>query len=162
MSLLNLLQWLQSTGLATSLKQSILVFPLVEGTHILSLSVSVGMILVFDLRLMQATLRNQSVSLVMDSIMRWALPCFALTFCTGALLFCTEAVRAYENDFFRAKVALLAMAGLNALFYRVRYVPQMAGWGDAGTPTGARVTGALSLLFWLGVIACGRMVAYEL
>lgn len=162
MSLLNLLNWLQHTGLATGLKESVFMFPLVEGSHILSLSLSVGMIMVFDLRLLQLTFRGQSAALIMDQVMQWALPCFGLTFLTGALLFSTEAVKAYENEFFRAKIALLALAGVNALCFRYKYYPNMAEWDVTGTPAGARLVGAVSLIFWLGVITCGRTMAYEL
>ena len=162
MSLFTILNWLQHTDLATSLKQSSLVFPLVEGSHILSLSLSVGMIMLWDLRLMQVAFRRQPVALMMDQLMQWALPGFCVTFCTGALLFSTEALKAYENDFFRVKMTLLALAGINALYFRYRYQPKMGEWEQTGTPAGARAVGALSLIFWLGVIACGRTMAYEL
>ena len=162
MSPLPILNWLQNTNWATALKESALVFPLVEGSHILSLSLSVAMIVMFDLRLLRVTFRTQSVSLMMDELMQWALPGFCITFLTGALLFSTEAVRAWESPFFRIKLTLLALAGINALLYRYRYKPKMAEWDLTATPAGARVIAALSLIFWIGVITCGRTMAYEL
>jgi protein-S-isoprenylcysteine O-methyltransferase Ste14 len=162
MSVLSFLNWLQQTGWATGLKESALLFPLVEGTHILSLSFSVCMIMMLDFRLLGLSFRSQPASLMMDQLMQWALPGFCVMFFTGALLFCTEPVRAYGNNFFRAKMILLALAGINALFYRFRYYPKMAQWDLAAPPAGARAVAALSLIFWIGVIACGRTMAYEL
>lgn len=162
MSFVAVLTWLQQTGWATGLKQSALLFPLVEGSHILSLSLSVCMIMVLDLRILRVAFRSQPAALVMDQLMQWALPGFCITLFTGALLFSTEAVKAYGNNFFRAKLILLALAGINALYFRFRYQPKMAEWDLTTTPAGARAIAALSLIFWIGVIACGRTMAYEL
>jgi len=54
------------------------------------------------------------------------------------------------------------LAGLNALYYQLRYYPKMAEWEQARTPAGVRAIAVLSLVFWIGVIACGRTMAYEL
>jgi len=38
----------------------------------------------------------------------------------------------------------------------------MAQWDLTTTPAGVRIVAARSLIFWLGVITCGRTMAYEL
>jgi hypothetical protein len=162
MSPLPFLNWLQNSAWAISLKQSALLFPLVEGSHILSLSLSVGMIMVVDFRLLRLSFRNQPVALIFEQMMPWVTAGFCIAFFSGALLFSTEPLRAYGNGFFRVKMLLLALAGINALYYRLRFYPKMSQWDLTKTPTGARVIAALSLLFWLGVITCGRTMAYEL
>jgi hypothetical protein len=84
-------------------------------------------------------------------------------FVTGGLLFGVHAEKAYLNVFFRIKMLLLAAAGVNAAVYQVRYYPSMADWDAAAdVPLGARAIAALSLLFWIGAITCGRTMAYEL
>ena len=162
MSLLTFLNWLGNSAWAISLKQSALLFPLVEGSHILSLSLSVGMIMVMDFRLLRLSLRNQPAALIYEQLLPWAAAGFAIAFFTGALLFSTDPLHAYGNGFFRVKMLLLALAGINALVFHLRYYPKMAQWDLAATPAGARVVAALSLVFWLGVIVCGRTMAYEL
>jgi hypothetical protein len=162
MSPLPFLNWLQQSAWATDLKQSALVFPLVEGSHILSLSLSVGTIMVVDFRLLRLSFRNQPISLIYQQTMPWFTAGFCIAFFTGALLFATEPLRAYGNGFFRVKMLLLAMAGINALYYRIRYYPNMAEWDLTATPIGVRAIAALSLIFWIGVITCGRTMAYEL
>jgi hypothetical protein len=162
MSINAFLNWLQQLPWAIGLKESKLLFPLVEGTHILSLSISVALILLFDLRLLRLVFRSQSVSLVMDQLMQFALPGFVVMFATGFLLFASDAVKTFDNGLFRAKMVLLVLAGINAFYYRMRYVPKMAEWELTATPVGARVIAVLSLIFWVGVITCGRTMAYEL
>ncbi len=162
MSILPLLNWLQNTGWATSLKESTLVFPLVEGSHLLALSFSVGMVMVLDLRLLRVCLRNRPAALVMRELMPWSLTGFAVMLATGFALFASQAVSAWNNPFFRVKMILLVLSGLNALYYQLRYYPRMAEWDRDGAPAGVRAIAVLSLIFWIGVIACGRTMAYEL
>lgn len=162
MPVLSFLNWLQHTGWATGLKESTLVFPLVEGSHLLALSFSVGMVMVLDLRLLRIAFRSQPVGLMMSQLMPWTLIGFAVMLLTGILLFAAQAVNAWGNTFFRVKMLLLILSGLNALYYQLRYYPKMAEWDRNGAPAGVRVIAILSLLLWIGVIACGRTMAYEL
>lgn len=162
MSVLDFLNWLQHTGWATAIKESSLMFPLIEGSHLLALSFSVGMVMVLDLRLLRIAFRGQSVALIMEQIMPWSLAGFGVMLFTGVLLFAAQAVKAWGNTFFRVKMLLLLLSGLNALYYQLKYYPKMAEWESTRTPLGVRVIAILSLVFWIGVIACGRTMAYEL
>ena len=49
MSLAEWCQWLEQTPTSTAIAESIWLFPLIEGSHILTLPLSVGMIMIFDL-----------------------------------------------------------------------------------------------------------------
>jgi hypothetical protein len=162
MSLLTILNWIQHTGWAVAIKESALVFPLIEGSHILALSFSVGMVMVLDLRLLRLSFRSQPVSLIMQQLMPWTIAGFGVMFLTGILLFAAQAVKVYGNTFFRIKMILVVLAGVNALYYQLRYYPKMEEWERTETPAGVRVIAVLSLIFWIGAIACGRTMAYEL
>ena len=163
MPVLSWCHWLQNTPFATGIRQSDLLFPLIEGSHIMALSLSVGLILLFDLRLLRLAFTGESVAMVMEQFVPWSLPGFAAMFATGLLLFIAQAEKVYLNTFFRFKLALLVLAGLNAWFYQVKFYPKMAEWDKVGVvPWGARISGALSLIIWAGVIALGRTMAYEL
>ena len=163
MPILSWCHWLQNTPFATGIRQSDLLFPLIEGSHIMALSLSVGFILLFDLRLLRLAFAAEPVTRIMEQFVPWSLPGFAGMFVTGVLLFIAQAEKAYQNTFFRFKLALLVLAGLNALFYQIKFYPRMAEWDKSGiVPWGARVSGALSLIIWASVIALGRTMAYEL
>jgi hypothetical protein len=82
-------------------------------------------------------------------------------FATGLVLFMTQAGKAYENVFFRTKLVFLLILGLNAVVYQLVFFPRMAEWDANKAPLGAQVCGALSLVVWIGVIVCGRTMAYQ-
>ena len=61
MSILSMCQWLQDTNIGTSIRESIWVFPIIETIHVLALSISVGLLLVSDLRLMGYIMKRRPV-----------------------------------------------------------------------------------------------------
>ena len=163
MSLLGWCQWLEQTPFAFAIAESTWLFPLIEGSHILALPLSVGMILLVDLRLLGVAFRGGAASRIMSEVLRWSTPGFAVVFITGGLLFVAHAGEAYGNAFFRVKLMLLALLGLNAAIYQTIFYPKMAQWDLARTtPLGAKVCAGLSLIAWTGVIVCGRTMAYQL
>jgi hypothetical protein len=77
---------------------------------------------------------------------------------SGTLLFYVIPVRSYQSIFFRFKMILLLLAGLNVWTFHSRVYPKVASWDvDAKPPRAARVAGAFSLALWVGVIVSGRM-----
>src|SRR5205823_15043712 len=92
-------QWLQNTPLSTSIRQSDLLFPLIEGSHILALSLSVGLILILVLRFLGLALPAEPVSRIMKQVMPWSLLGFSVMLITGLLLFLTQEVVAYGSVF---------------------------------------------------------------
>jgi hypothetical protein len=155
-------EWLQNTPWGTAIRESTLMFPIVETTHVLGLGLSVGTVAVFDLRLLGLGLRREPVSQVMSQIMPWSVAGFIVMFLTGGLLFWSQALKAYDSVFFRIKLLLLLLAGVNALVFQFTVYRSMATWDQAEvTPLKARITGGLSLLLWIGIIAAGRTMAYR-
>ena len=162
MSLLGWCQWLEQTPLATAISESVWLFPLIEGTHIMALPLSVGLIVMFDLRLLGLAFTTGSAARMMSDVVRWSKLGFAVMFTTGGLLFMTQAGKAYGNAFFRAKLIFLLLLGINAAIYHAIFYRRMPAWDASGrTPLGARLCGALSLVVWIGVIICGRTMAYQ-
>jgi hypothetical protein len=155
-------QWLEHSPAALAISESTWLFPLIEGSHILALPLSVGLIVIFDLRLLGLAFEGAAASRIMDDVLRWSKIGFAVMFVTGGLLFMTQAGKAYGNPFFRAKLLFLVVLGINAAVYQVIFFPKIAQWDAAGRlPAGARLCAALSLVVWIGVIVCGRTMAYQ-
>jgi hypothetical protein len=161
MSLAEWSQWLEHTPTSTAIAESIWLFPLIEGSHILALPLSVGMIVIFDLHLLGLTLVGSRAATVMNDMLRWSKIGFAVMFVTGGLLFMCHAGRAYDNPFFRAKMIFLVVLGINAAVYQVVFYPKMPQWDAGRTPSGAKLCAVLSLIVWIGVIVCGRTMAYQ-
>ena len=162
MSILEICHYIQNTEWATNFRQADLFFPLVEGTHIIAISLSVGLILMLDLRLLRLAFQSEPVSRIMKQVMPWALPGFAIMFATGLLLFFAQAESVYGNTYFRVKVVMLLLLGLNAALYQIKFYPHMDEWERTSIPAGARVVAVISIVLWMGVIVAGRLTAYEL
>jgi len=162
MSLFDVCQWLQNTQGGTAIRESTWVFPLIEGTHVLALALSVGILVVMDLRIAGFLMRQEPVSQVSGQLMPWSLAGFAIMFTTGALLFWSQPVKAYESVYFRIKVLLLLMAGINALTFELTLRRSVADWDTAERPPlRARIAAILGIVLWAGVIAAGRTMAYN-
>lgn len=60
MSIPDLCQWLQSTPWGIGIRESTLAFPIIEGTHAISIALSVGILLIMDLGLAGVLMRRES------------------------------------------------------------------------------------------------------
>ena len=98
MSLFEICQWLQNTQFGTSLRESIWMFPIVESTHVLGLSISVGTLLWMDLRLTGKFMKHQPISKISNSVLPWTLIGYTIMTITGILLFWCQAVKAYNSN----------------------------------------------------------------
>ena len=86
-----IIRWMNDSGIGTGIRESIWFFPAVEATHVLSLALSAGVLLWFDLRLMGWGMKHQPISHVHKQIMPVAFVGFLIMFVTGVLLFWSEA-----------------------------------------------------------------------
>jgi hypothetical protein len=161
MSLFEVCQWIQDSSVGTSIRESVLMFPLIETAHVIGLTVSVGFILMTDLRLIGAILRREPFLDVHEQLRPWMITGFVSMFLSGALLFWSEAAKCYTSPTFRIKIIFLILAGVNALVFETTLGRRAASWNlSATTPTRAKLTGWASLICWSGVIIFGRWTAY--
>ena len=138
------------------------MYPLVETTHVLSLLLFVGTVNLVDLRLLGFLFRDVAVSEVTGRILPWTVGGFVIAAVTGALLFYAIPVRTYQSLFFRIKVVMLIVAGVNALLFHRHANRSAPRWDhQARPPLRVRLTGAVSLTAWATVIVMGRMIAYN-
>ena len=162
MYLLQFCKMLDKSAIGVQIRESSFLFPVIEGLHVLALALSIGLIVISDLRLIGVVMRKQPVSEVWGQIFPWMMSGFVVMFVTGGLLFWSHALAAYNSFAFRAKLVLLALSGLNAAIYHLTIYRKLGQWDTAlVTPLGARVAGWVSLVFWAGIIAMGRVMAYS-
>jgi len=156
------MEWLASTRWSIALHESLYMYPLVESTHVLALTLFVGLAVMLDLRLLGLTLKNVPVSEMLDRVLPWTKVGFVIMIVTGALLFYAIPVRNYQNVFFRVKVIMLLLAGLNVWIFHWRVERRVADWDlDPVPPKAARVAAVISIALWAAIIVAGRMIAYN-
>jgi len=134
-------------------------WPIMEMLHYTGLCLLFGGLILIDLRLLGLNRR------LPPSVLRELLPLtytgFLLNLATGTIFFVAHPSMYADNIAFRLKLLLIALAGLNGLYYQLRLGPRLAGWDpQAPTPLDAKLAGALSLICWLGVATYGRLMPY--
>ena len=155
------LKWIQETGLAERIRESLLLFPLLESAHVIGLALVFGTIAVIDLRLLGKASAERSFQFMASDILKWTWAGFALTAVTGALMFITNAEGYYSNFYFRIKMLLLVAAGLNMLAFELTAGRKIPQWDRArSAPSPGKAIAVLSIVIWIGVICAGRMIGF--
>jgi hypothetical protein len=161
-SLLAFCQWLAETNGSIALHESLYMYPLIESAHVLTLCLFVGMAAMLDLRLVGWSFRRVPVSELSQRLLPWMAVGFTIMVITGLLLFYAIPIRSYQSIWFRIKVVMLVLAGLNAWVFHARVYQRVETWNlDPVPPRPARIAGAASLLLWALIIIFGRMIAYN-
>jgi hypothetical protein len=163
LSLFQAAEWLETTSIARWVQESLYGFSTVVAIHILGLTLSVGTLVWFDLRLLGVSMLRIPVSQLYRRLMPWTLSGFAVMFASGGVLLAAYATSAYGNLYFRIKAIALLLAGINAFFYHRVTERQIHRWDEARLPSlPARAAGLISILVWGIVILAGRMMSYTM
>src|SRR5258708_40131218 len=125
------------------------------------MAVGFGTIAIVDLRLLGKGIRRARVSEVASSLLPWTWSGFAVMAASGSMLVFSEAAKLYGNWFFRIKLMLLIVAGLNVLIFHRTVYKHVAEWDlQPLPPRQARMAGMVSLACWFGLMAAGRAIPY--
>ena len=104
-------------------------WPMAESIHFLGLSMLVGCIGLFDLRLLGMAKRIPIAA--MHKLIPWGLFGFAINITTGSLFLLTEPDQYIYNPSFQFKVLFIMLAGANALTFYATSVRPRDGAGCA-------------------------------
>lgn len=128
-------------------------YPVLEIVHIVGIALLLGNLVLLEVRVF-----GRGAALPLQPLARLALTIalcgFALAAASGLLMFATQAAELLSNRAFTLKMLLLFAAGCNAAWFHARH-------SLARCDTLARVLLAVSTVIWLGVLACGRWIAYQ-
>jgi hypothetical protein len=154
------LVWIETTAVATAMRQWLWLYPIVEIVHILGFVVLVGAAVLFDLRLLGVAGHLPITGLARHHL-RWARLALLLIVPSGLLMFAAHATEMAENPAFQLKLVFILLAGANAAVFHRGAFQSVELWDrDVPAPVGAKLAAVLSLALWTGAIACGRLLAY--
>ncbi len=163
MSFDHFLHWLSDTSFSVMMRESVWAEPVVESIHVLTLTLFLGFVLLLDLRLLDVTLRRKPVSEMFAQFNPWLFAGFVVMIVTGLLLFSGDPVSFYSTLFFKVKMLMLALAGLNVVLFNATLGRRIDEWDQAPrTPWKVKLCGAVSLVLWVSIVAAGRGIAYAL
>jgi uncharacterized membrane protein len=160
--MLDFAEWLATTKWSIALHESLYLYPWIESSHVLFICLFFGTLIFVDLRLTGKVFGDLSIAEMNKKILPLTIIGFCLMSLTGLLLFYAIPIRNYQNIFFRIKIFLILIAGLNALFFHKKMSKEAKNWDkDSLVPTTMKVSAVASLFVWSLVIISGRLIAYN-
>jgi hypothetical protein len=135
------------------------LWPVMEITHFIGLTLLMGGLLVVDLRMLGLF---TSLSLTAShKVLPLVLLGFALNLTTGVLFFVGDPMRYSVNVGFQVKMILVLLAGANAfLFHMQDWLKPQSSLAMLLHRVDQRIVAGLSLSLWTGVLLLGRLIPY--
>ena len=141
------------------IRHSVWGWPALESLHFIGMSVLIGTIGLFDLRLLGFARGVPYAAL--HRLIPLGIGAYTLNLLTGLCFLSGMPDQYLWNPAFRFKVLFMAVAGLNVLFFYSRVFRRLQTLSpDSAPPFSARVAGAVSLAMWIGVMSAGRLLTF--
>jgi hypothetical protein len=161
--MMHFLDWFENTSFSAMMRGSVWAEPIVETVHVLILTLFLGFVFQLDLRLLGIGMRYRRASEVLHESNPWLAGSFVVLVISGLLLFAADPVTFYNNAYFKVKMIMIVVAGLNVLLFNATAGRSMVTWDqDLKTPTRAKIAAIASLVLWISVVATGRIIAYTI
>ena len=134
-------------------------WPIVESLHFFGLSLLIGTVGVFDLRLLG--LGKGIAIAALHRLVPFGVGGYLINVATGTLFFISAPAQYMHNPAFQLKMLAMAIAGLNVAVFYTTTSRRLAELGpDADAPVHAKVIAIVSLLSWAAVISFGRLLTF--
>jgi hypothetical protein len=161
LSLYSIFESIQNTSFMLGVEQTPWVYPIIMATHLSCIAVFGGMILMTDLRLLGLALRDQSIADVVGGLRPFKRIGFVIMVTCGLLMAGSEAPTYYPNPYFWAKMTLLLLVGVHALVFKPTVYDHPEELDKSPVlPTRAKAAAVLSLILWVSIPVCGRLIGY--
>ena len=142
--------WLEGTGIATTVRESLMLTGALSAVHLVGFTLVTGGALVANLNLLGVLFRERPVVEVTRPATHGIVVGLAISAATGLLLFGPRATVASVIGFFLTKMALLAAA---IVFHLT--VHQRVARNEEVTGVARRSTAAVGLVLWVGLALAG-------
>jgi hypothetical protein len=150
---------LRTTPVGHFMRTSAWAWPILESLHFMGMSVLIGTIGLFDLRLLGFA-RGISFA-ALHRLIPLGISAYTLNILTGLCFLAGAPDQYLWNPAFHFKVAFMTVAGLNVVFFYTRVFRGLQQLPpDSPPPFGARLAGAVSLTMWIGVMSAGRLLTF--
>jgi hypothetical protein len=145
-----------------ALHSSLNFWGLLEGTHLLTLMLFFGTIMMVDLRMMGVAFKRTPFSVLSERILPLTVFAMVTLLVTGGLLFLAKPADYWHNLWFRAKMVILVLAFVNLAYFHKAVQKDQAQWDTAERPPSkVRLSAIISISSWVLIILCGRFIAYN-
>ncbi len=156
---MDFLAWVEATSFSTWVRESgsLWAYPGILFLHTTGLGFLVGMNVAVDLRLLGFARSLPIPPLERAFPIMWA--GFCVNAASGVALLIADATTKLTNPVFYVKMGFITLAVINMVTVR-RYVFRGQNSAAKAVSRVARTLAVTSLIFWLGAITAGRLMAY--
>jgi hypothetical protein len=134
-------------------------WPAAESLHFIGLTLLMGSIGAWDLRLLG--FMSEVPVTAFHRLVPFAVLGFGINAATGAMFLMTFPNQYVYNAAFHLKLLCLLLAGANVLFFYLVVFRRLRDVAPGASPPAlARLSGGISLCLWITVIVCGRMITF--
>jgi hypothetical protein len=152
--------WVRGTELHLFVIRHEWVWPLCEILHYFGLSLLLGTVGLFDLRVLGVA--KGIPPRAIHRLIPWGVGGYGLNVLTGIVFFAGHPDQYFYNNAFRFKALFMVLAGINLMvFYGTSLFEDMktlAPGARAGLVT--KIIAGTSLSMWLAVLVCGRLLTF--
>jgi hypothetical protein len=146
--------WIERTPIGEALRNSRVLFPIVEIVHLIGLALFAGPLFLIDMALLGVAMHRQPVAEFARALLPWTQGGIVLLLVTGPLMFAAQATKWYDNPVFWFKITLLTLA----LAFQWRAHRKVMLEADPLGPFPAKVIGAVSLLLWISTALSAKIM----
>lgn len=150
---------LEASALAGAMRTSPWLQPAIGFVHVLGFTLLAGSAAMFDLRLLGLSKQISAVALARH-LLPWSFGSLLLIVPSGLAMFVAHAGELVSSTTFVVKMCLLMAAGMNAAAFHAGVFQSVGQWEvDKPAPIAARLHAIASLVIWISVLGCGRLLA---
>jgi hypothetical protein len=154
MTLLQACEWLDTSWIGATIRNSKWGFALIEMVHLLALALFGGTLLVSALQWLGIIFKESPRGAISRDLWRATTASLSAMFVSGILLFADGPLRYYANAAFRAKLLFIGGAALTGVLrHCIGFGSTQRKW-----PAAAKAATLLSLTLWLGSAVAGRVI----
>jgi hypothetical protein len=154
-------EWLATTHVSKEFSEHTWVIPTSQSIHIVAVSAVFASACMINLRLLGIGARGRRVSELSRTLLPWMWTGLGVLVATGLVQTIAEPVRQFVTPVYWAKMTMIVIVAVLTAFYARGLRRHASTWDESPTrPVSAKAFAVVSTVLWLGIVACGRFIAY--
>ena len=157
----NVITWISATDANVWIRANYAwLIPALQCIHIAAVGVVISSVLLMILRLMGVIGGGEAKDAFTRRYLPWVWRALAVLFLSGSVLIYGEPERDLVNWTFWTKMSLIVVAVILTLIMERPILRDPDYWEKRGRHTTSRILAAHAICCWIGIVFCGRWIAY--
>ncbi len=157
----DLIAWLSHTQAYSTIRDVVWIIPTVQSIHILAISVVMASVLLLNLRLVGLIGGGEAKDVFTRRYLPWVWTSLLILLASGTILVIGEPERDLQTPVFWLKMSLIVSVVILTLILERPILRNADFWETPGRKLISRLLATVSLAGWVGIVLCGRWIAYS-